>query len=89
MQNFNSQLSETFSSFGSWFSNYLLPIQVASLIIAVVLILMQNRSSGLSGSFGGSNEVYLTRRGIENWVVNFTVIFIVIFIVSRILSLYI
>jgi protein translocase SecG subunit len=76
-------------NFFSWLSPYLLPLQVGSLMVAVVLILMQNRGAGLSSSFGGSNEVYLTRRGIEKWVVNFTVIFIAIFIVARILGLYI
>jgi protein translocase SecG subunit len=50
---------------------------------------MQNRGAGLSSSFGGSNEVYLTRRGIEKWVVNFTIILIVLFVVLRIVDLYI
>jgi len=58
-------------------------------MIAVVLILIQNRGAGLSSSFGGSNEVYLTRRGIEKWVVYFTVLFIGLFVVLRILSLYV
>lgn len=68
---------------------YLLPAQVICLIVATILILMQNRGSGLSSSFGGSNEIYLTRRGIEKWVVNFTVILLVIFVILRVLSLYI
>lgn len=70
-------------------SPYLLPAQTICLILAVVLILMQNRGAGLSNSFGGSNEVYLTRRGIEKWVVNFTIILIVLFVVLRIVDLYI
>jgi protein translocase SecG subunit len=70
-------------------SSYLLPAQIILLIIATVLILLQNRGVGLSSSFGGSNEVYLTRRGIEKWVVNFTVICIAGFVVLRILELYI
>ncbi|MEI6728667.1 MAG: preprotein translocase subunit SecG [bacterium] len=68
---------------------YLLPAQVICLILATILILMQNRGSGLSSSFGGSNEIYLTRRGIEKWVVNFTVILLVLFVILRVLSLYI
>jgi protein translocase SecG subunit len=66
-----------------------LPLQIAFLVIAIILILLQNRGAGLSSSFGGSNEVYLTRRGIEKWVVNFTVIFITLFVIFRIWSLYI
>jgi protein translocase SecG subunit len=68
---------------------YLLPAQVICLVVATVLILMQNRGSGLSSSFGGSNEIYLTRRGIEKWVVNFTVILLVLFVILRVLSLYV
>lgn len=70
-------------------SPYLLPGQVICLICATILILMQNRGAGLSSSFGGGNEVYLTRRGIEKWVVNLTVLMIVFFIILRILALYI
>ncbi len=71
------------------FSSYMLPLEITSLIIATILILIQNRGSGLSSSFGGHNEVYLTRRGIEKWVINFTIITILIFVIIRILSLYI
>lgn len=70
-------------------SGYLLPAQVICLICATILILMQNRGAGLSSSFGGGGEVYLTRRGIEKWVVTFTVLMIVLFVVLRILDLYI
>jgi protein translocase SecG subunit len=76
-------------SFLTTISPYLLPAQTICLILAVILILMQNRGAGLSSSFGGSNEVYLTRRGIEKWVVNFTIILIVLFVVLRIVDLYI
>lgn len=75
-------------------SNYvndqnLLIIQTVSLILATIFILMQNRGAGLSSAFGGRDEVYLTRRGIEKWVVNFTAACIVIFIIARIIALYI
>ena len=58
-----------------------------SLGITCVLILMQNRGSGLSSTFGGSNEVYLTRRGIEKWVVYLTWFFIALFCVLRIFGI--
>lgn len=66
----------------------LLIAQTFCLIAATILILMQQRGTGLSGSFGGGNEVYLTRRGIEKTVVNMTVLFIVLFVILRIISLY-
>ena len=71
-------------------SQTLLLSQGICLFGSIVLILMQNRGTGVSGSLGGSgaNDVYLTRRGIEKWVVNLTVILIALFIILRIASLY-
>ena len=71
-------------------SQILLLSQGICLFGSIVLILMQNRGTGVSGSLGGSgaNDVYLTRRGIEKWVVNLTVILIALFIILRIVSLY-
>lgn len=70
-------------------SDILLLAQTASLTLATIFILMQNRGAGLSGAFGGSDQVYLTRRGIEKSVVSLTVLCIIAFIVLRILALYI
>ena len=67
----------------------MLPIQLASLVLVIILILLQNRGAGLSSSFGGGGQVYLTRRGIEKSVVRFTVIGIVLFVILRVFSLYI
>ena len=72
-------------------SQLLLLLQGFCLVGSIVFILMQNRGASISGSLGGSgaNEVYLTKRGIEKWVVNLTVLFIVLFIVLRVVSLYV
>ena len=68
--------------------NFLLWAQAIALIVSVVLILIQNRGASFDSAFGGRNEIYLTRRGIEKWVVNFTTVAIVSFVVIRIVSLY-
>jgi protein translocase SecG subunit len=70
-------------------SDWLLLAQTFSLTMATIFILMQNRGAGLSSTFGGGDQVYLTRRGLEKSVVNLTVVFIVAFIVLRIIALYI
>ncbi|NJK70949.1 preprotein translocase subunit SecG [Candidatus Gracilibacteria bacterium] len=70
-------------------SEILLLIQVFSLVMSIILILMQNRGAGLSSTFGGGGDIYLTRRGIEKSIVGFTVFFIVLFIVVRLASLYV
>jgi preprotein translocase subunit SecG len=86
---FLSKLISIMLDWLNWLSPYLIHIQVVSLIAAIVFILMQNRGAGLSSTFGGSGQVYLTRRGIEKWVVNLTVIMLGIFVVTRFLALYI
>lgn len=63
--------------------------QTILLCLSIVFILMQNRGAGLSSAFGGRDEVYLTRRGIEKWVINLTVVCIVLFIIIRIFALYV
>ena len=68
--------------------NILLWGQTITLIASIILILIQNRGASLDSAFGGRNEIYLTRRGIEKSVVSLTWVAIVGFIVLRILALY-
>jgi len=68
---------------------YLLAAQSFFLLIAVITIQLQNRGAGLSSSFGGSNEIYLTRRGIEKSIVWVSVFCVVAFVLLRIVALYI
>jgi protein translocase SecG subunit len=69
-------------------SEILLLAQVFCLTMTTILILMQNRGAGLSSAFGGGDQVYLTRRGIEKSVVQLTVFFMIAFIVIRVVALY-
>lgn len=58
-------------------------ISIAQIIISVVLIvliLLQERSSGLSGVFGGGEgEFYQRRRGMEKLIFRATIVLVVIF----------
>ncbi|MDP3956393.1 MAG: preprotein translocase subunit SecG [bacterium] len=64
---------------------------VAQLIVSVVLIiliLLQERSSGLSGVFGGDNAgFYQTRRGLEKIIFRSTIVLVCAFIVLALLNL--
>jgi protein translocase SecG subunit len=68
--------------------NFLLWAQWITLFVTVCLILLQNRGAGLSSSFGGSDEIYLTKRGIEKTVTYMTVIGIATFCVLRIVAMF-
>jgi len=55
--------------------------QVASAVLLIISILMQQRGSGLSGTFGGDGSgMYSTRRGIERALFIATIVFAIIFI---------
>ena len=60
-------------------------IIISALIIAAVLI--QNRGSGLSSVFGGSGQIYRTKRGLEKGIFVFTVILVILFIALGIANL--
>jgi len=58
-------------------------IQIAQIIIALILttlVLFQQRGGGLSQVFGGSEQFYGTRRGLEKTIFILTIIFGAIFI---------
>lgn len=61
--------------------NYISLSQVILSIILIILILLQERSSGLSGAFGGGSEggTYQTRRGFERIIFAATVVIAVAF----------
>ncbi len=53
-----------------------------SAILSIILILLQQRGASLGAGFGGSGELYTTRRGLEKSMFNATLIFVMIFILS-------
>lgn len=58
-------------------------LNIIFLIIAVALIvaiLLQNRSAGLGGAFGGSTEGFHIRRGSEKRLFQATVVLSILFI---------
>ena len=58
-------------------------LQFADIIFMVVLIIMialQNKSSGLSGVFGNAGNIVQTRRGFEKWLFYATIVCGIIFL---------
>ena len=56
---------------------------IAQTVVAALLmitILLQQRGSGLSGTFGGENNTYATRRGAEKAIFVATIILVILFI---------
>ncbi len=63
--------------------------QITISIILIILILLQERSSGLSGIFGGGeSEFYAKRRGLERLIFIATIVLIVIFAALSLFNLF-
>lgn len=60
--------------------------QIIIATLLIIVILAQNRSSGLSGMFGGSNNVYTVKRGIEKILFIATIILGILFFAISISS---
>lgn len=54
-------------------------IQIASAVLMIGSILLQQREGGLSTVFGGGGAIAHTRRGVEQYIFNATIILAVIF----------
>jgi len=62
--------------------------QIIISIILIVLILLQERASGLSGVFGGGeSEFYAKRRGLERLIFIATIALIIIFALLSLINL--
>ena len=53
-----------------------------SAILTIILILLQQRGASLGAGFGGSGELYTTRRGLEKSLFITNIISAVVFVLS-------
>ena len=68
-------------------SKFFIILQLISAILLVITILMQQSGSGTSGLFGGSGDIYRTKRGAEKNLFIATIVLAAIFIGSGIANL--
>ena len=48
-------------------------LQLVLAVLLIVVVLLQQKGSGLGSAFGGSNSVYTTRRGVDKVLFNATI----------------
>jgi protein translocase SecG subunit len=63
-------------------------LNILVMIILVVVIALQNKSSGLSNVFGGAGNIVQTRRGFEKWLFYATIILGILFVLINISFLF-
>jgi preprotein translocase subunit SecG len=67
---------------------YLAIAQVVISILLIVTILLQQRGTGLSATFGGEGNVYRTKRGLEKLLFSATIVLAVLFLGIALLSIF-
>jgi len=57
-------------------------LQIIASVILIVLVLLQERSSGIGALMGGGggDGAYQTRRGLERYIFGATIVMIIVFI---------
>jgi preprotein translocase subunit SecG len=58
--------------------------QLTIAILLIVVVLLQNRGSGLSSAFGGGGEGFHTKRGFEKFLFTATTVLGVLFILNSV-----
>ncbi len=61
-------------------------LQIVVAIALIVIILLQAKGTGLGSTFGGQNQMYHSKRGVEKVIFSFTIILAIIFVVLSILN---
>lgn len=62
-------------------------VMIGSAVLMIVSILLQQRGASLGAGFGGSSELFTTRRGFDKNLFETTIIFAVIFVLSIVAGL--
>lgn len=65
----------------------LLITQIVLAVLLVISILLQHRGTSLGGAFGGSGDVYRSRRGVEKFLYYLTVVLAGLFVIMAIVNL--
>ncbi len=62
-------------------------VTVGSASLMILAILLQQRGASLGAGFGGSGELYTTRRGLDKNLFETTIVLAVIFVISILANL--
>ena len=60
---------------------------IASAVLMMIAILLQQRGASLGAGFGGSSELYTTRRGFDKNLFEVPVVLAVVFVLSILIGL--
>lgn len=55
-------------------------LNILVMVVLILVIALQNKSSGLSNVFGGAGNIVQTRRGFEKWLFYATIVLGILFV---------
>ena len=58
-------------------------------VLAIILVLIQQKGAGLSGVFGGTSNVYSTKRGVDKILHYTTIVITVLFFAFSLVRLFV
>lgn len=64
-------------------------LQMIFAVILIVVVLLQQKGSGLGAAFGGSGTVYTTRRGVDKILYNITIVVSILFFLTSFINLFV
>ncbi len=62
-------------------------VTIGSAILMIVAVLLQQRGASLGAGFGGSSELYTTRRGLDKNLFEVTIFLAITFVLSILIGL--
>lgn len=68
---------------------FLTGLQVVVSIALIAVILLQQKGTGLSGVFGGSSNVYSTKRGVDKMLYRATILLSLLFFATALANLFV
>lgn len=68
-------------------STLLAVIQIVISVLLTSAILLQQRGTGLSATFGGEGNVYRTKRGLEKVIFGATIVLAALFFITALLNI--
>jgi protein translocase SecG subunit len=63
-------------------------VNIFVMVLLIIIIALQNKSSGLSNVFGGGGNIVQTRRGFDKWLFYATIVFGTLFVGINVVFLF-
>lgn len=70
-------------------SKIIFGIQILLSVLLIAAVLLQTRTGGVGGIFGGGENIYAVRRGAEKFLYQATIILTVLFLGTAVAALYV